>query len=679
MREFIKMRDKLIENFNEMSKDVDHLFEVEVDKDRMWDLYQESFPQGTNEIYRERREHDCSECRQFMRNFGNAVIIKDNKVHTVWDFETNSTTYQPVVDALAAFIKSSPVTDVFVSKFKRIGVKENFEQMEDGSAFMWSHMYIDLPDRFVDRSYRSEGDIKGTFRDVRNVFKRSLDEITEESVLTVLELIEENSLYRGQEWKNVLSEFIKYKREYMLLDDDDKHNFAWEKSITAGSVVGKIRNHSMGVLLTNLSENMPLEEAINRYESIVAGANYKRSKPVFTQRMKDEAIKDLKEMGFVDSLQRRFATADDISVNNILYCNRDTAKRVIGGSSILDMLDEDVTVKPKKFNRVEEISIEDFINNVLPEAKSVEAYVENKHTNNLVSLIAPGVDDSKSMFKWNNGFSWAYAGNMTDSMKERVKAAGGKVDGDLRFSIQWNESGEDNCDLDAHCVEADGFEIYFGHGRKPKFSNTKGQLDVDIISPGRSIAVENITWANRETMKDGTYKFFVHQYSGSAKHGFRAEIEFDGQIHSFDYKKRIAYGNRVEVAEVTLKNGVFTIKEKLPSTTSSKDVWGIKTNTFVPVSVVCLSPNYWQNEVGLKHYFFMLKNCVNPEEPNGLFNEFLVEDLMKHRKVMEALGSRAHVCTVEDQLSGLGFAASKRNELVVKVKTDIERVMKIKF
>lgn len=36
--DFIEMRNKLIENFNEITKDVTHLFEVEVDKEDLWDL-----------------------------------------------------------------------------------------------------------------------------------------------------------------------------------------------------------------------------------------------------------------------------------------------------------------------------------------------------------------------------------------------------------------------------------------------------------------------------------------------------------------------------------------------------------------------------------------------------------------------------------------------------------------
>lgn len=194
--DFKEFKMLLQENFKEMSKDASHLFEVELDKDYLWSLYLNSFPPGTNELFRERREYDCSCCRQFIKNIGNAVVIKNNQIKTIWDFETNNTTFQPVINALSEYVKSKAVSDIWVSKFKKIGTDKNFEQLENEQVTEWQHFYLELPSKFVDNSGRSEGDIKGSFRDTRNVFKRSLDEITEESLLTVLELIYQNSLYK---------------------------------------------------------------------------------------------------------------------------------------------------------------------------------------------------------------------------------------------------------------------------------------------------------------------------------------------------------------------------------------------------------------------------------------------------------------------------------------------------
>lgn len=683
--EFTEMRDMLMDHFNEMVKDVNYLFEVAVDKDELWNLYLDSFPAGTNEIYRERRGHDCSCCRQFIKSIGNAVVIKDNKIETIWDFKTNDTTYQPVLNALSDFIKSHAVSDIYVSKFKKIGTQKNYEEMENGHIHEWTHFYVELPDRFVDKSSRSEGDIKGGYRDTRNVFKRSLDEISMDALDTILELITSNTLYKGEEWKNALTEFRRYKREYdKLSSDSEKNLYVWEKSVKAGIAIGRIRNHSIGTLLVNVSEGMNLDTAVKKYEQIVAPTNYKRSKPIYSKKMLEDAQKKIVELGYMDSLARRYAKLDDITVNDILFSNKDSAKRIEGAVDIFGELAKNTKGrKTNKFSKVEEVTVDTFINDILPTAREVELYLENKHSSNLVSLIAPENKDSKSMFKWGNNFGWAYSGNLTDSdMKDRVKAAGGNVTGDLRFSIQWNEDGKDNCDLDAHCIESTGYEIYYGSAKKPNFSPTRGQLDVDIIYPSGKVAVENITWANRDTMKDGVYEFFVNQFSGSVKNGFRAEIEFDGQIYSFDYPHSMRSGENVKVAEVTLNNGKFTIKELIPSSVSSKEIWGVKTNEFVPVSVICYSPNYWsnvENKVGHRHVFFMLKGCVNDENPSGMFNEFLVQDLYEHRKVMEALASKMRVEDTDDQLSGVGFAMDKRAEVVVKVIGSVERVLKIKF
>lgn len=657
------------------------LFEAEVDKDEMWNLYLDSFPKDANPLYRKRREFDCSCCRHFVKTLGNVVAIKDNKIVTMWGFDMQGSIYQPVIEALDSYIKSRAINGLWLSSEKNIGTKQNFERDGVGNKITtWDHFYLEVPRVCVSNNRIPE--LKGKYRDMRSVFKRSLEELTDDSVDIVLELIAQNSLYRGMEWRDSLNKFRQFKVEYGKLPVNERENWLWHIVNGLSPTVAKIRNTSMGTFLINLSDGMNLDAVVHAYESVVAPSNYKRPKAIFTKKMLEDAQRTVQELGYMNSLGRRFATLDDITVNNILFSNKDAAARMAGASNPFEKMAGDVSINPRQFSRVEKIDAEKFFFDVLPMAQEVELFLENRHSANMVSLVAPLDKNAPSMFKWNNGFSWAYTGNVTDShIRENVKFAGGKVDGVLRCSIQWNDGADyDRNDEDIHCIEPSGNEIFYGNKDN---SMTGGSLDVDIIWPeyGKA-AVENITWPTLSRMRDGKYKFFVHCFNCSGgRSGFRAEIEFNGQIYRFDYAHPLHQREDVQIAEITLKNGLFTIDGKLPSNVSNRDIWGLKSNQFSPVTVAMYSPNYWdeQSGIGNRHYFFMLKNCVNPEKPNGFYNEFVKAELLKHKRVFEALGGQMAVQDVDDQLSGVGFSSTKRNDVIVKVKGATERVLKIKF
>jgi hypothetical protein len=676
--EFIKIKQKLSDHVSNILKDIKFMHIVNVDKDEMWKNYLNSFPPGTNEILKERKEYDCSSCRHFIKSVGNVVTIKNGEITTIWDFDAKDKSWQIVVDSMSAFIKNKKVTDFFVTNDNAFGIDKN-KELKDDKIKTWEHFYFKLPKNILRYKKDEIGSITGKLRDERNVFKRSLDEISENAILTILELISQQSLYRGEESESILRSFLKYHKEYHKLNDLLKELFCWEQSIIAGPAVNKMRNHPIGILLIDITTGADINDAVKKYEAMVAPANYKRPKAIFTQEMLNKAKEKVIELGFSDSLGRRFACLEDITIDNILFANKDSAKIITG--DVFGEMSKGIAINHKSFDKVEEIGIDTFIKDVLPLTKNIDVLFENKHSENCVSLIAQKVKDSKTMFKWNNGFSWVYSGNIADSMKKRVKEAGGKVDGVLRFSIQWNSDNDNINDLDAHCIEPNGNEIWFRN--KGMIHPSTGMLDVDIIHPASEPAIENITWGNQSKMQEGVYLFFVHNYNNrGGKNGFASEIEFNGNIYSFSYNKDMRQGEKVEVAKVTYnKKTGFKIIELLPSSTSTRKIWGIDTNQFHPVTVCMYSPNYWddQNGIGNRHYFFMLNGCINPESPNGFFNEYLREELMEHKHVFEALGSKMRVDDTDNQLSGIGFSSTKRNSIVCKVTGSITRTLKINF
>lgn len=640
--------------FNDMK---DHeLYTVKVEKDLMWDTYLSSFPDGTNPLFRERTEHDCNCCKQFIRTAGAIVAIIDDKLVSIWDVKVDSF-YQEVADALSDLVKSKPIKNVFFHTEHTVGTDKSYEP-----GYTWEHFYIQLPTDVVGQE---SNDIPTT----KEMLLRACLELEPAALDMALDLIAQGSLYRGEEHREAIVAFKALQQGF--INTKKKELFCWRNIY---SPVARIRNTVIGTLLQDLSDStIPLERAVASFETKVAPTNYKRPTALVTQAMVDNAKQTIEQLGLTSALERRYAVLEDIKVNNVLFVDR-SVRAKLGG----DVFDQVPVKTDLKFDRLGEVSIDCFIDKILPNVDSVEIFVENKHFSNLVSLIAPSDLTAKSMFKWPNAFSWSYTGELTDSIKARVKQAGGVVDADLRCSLAWFNTD----DLDLHMIEPDKHQIFFRN--KGRLSRCGGMLDVDMnVGMPVTNAVENIFYKDKKTMQEGIYELRVNNYyrRSGVDSGFEIEVEFDGVVHTFVHKKAMREGDTVIAAKIKYsKESGFSIIDSLPSTQAAKTEWNIQSQAFHKVNVCMLSPNYWDdNKLGNRHFFFMLDNCINPGQARGFFNEFLTSGLDPHRKVLEMVGARIKTAEAKDQLSGIGFSSTQRNSVVCRVKGSFTRDIKIMF
>jgi len=668
--DFSKFKRAVAHQFQRMQEH--DLFVANIDGDELWATYLASFPEGTDPIYRKRTEHDCSGCRSFIKKVGRIVAVIDGKSETIWDLKSEvDPAYQVVADALAAKVKATAIDNTFLTAEKTAGADKTFENIVN-DVKAWEHFFIRIPAQYIVKSDEIGTKLSET-RATHDVLARSLSELTPEAVETVQELIAQNSLYRGEENKFAVDSFAKLQKESQKVKKNDWDSFVWSEMSTVPASVARIRNTAIGTLLVNLSEGKEIEAAVRAFEAVVAPANYKRPTALVTKAQVEKAKQTIQDLGLTSALRRRFAVLKDITINNIIFADRNAKKEING-----DVFDELVTTSnsKKSFDKVEEIGIEKFLADVLPKANSVEIFVENRHTPNLVSLIAPEDPTAGKLFKWDNHFSWSYNGEMADAIKERVKAAGGSIVGDLCCRLAWEYTD----DLDFHCIEPNGHHISFSNRRQKSPNGGILDLDANGADGQRDDPAENIFYSDRKLMKEGVYILKVHNYNRrSDGRGFAVEIEFDGQAHRIEYDKVLKTGEMIEVAKIRYKNGEFEVIESLPSTQTSKEVWSLKTQTFHRASVVMMSPNHWDGlPVGNKHYFWMIDGCQNNGTARGFFNEFLKEELNQHRKVLEMVGSKMKI-SGEEQLSGLGFSSTAKNTLVCRVKGSFTRTLKIVF
>lgn len=629
----------------------DGMFYVKTDKNELFNAYLAALPED------ERQPHNCNCCKQFLNQVGNVVSIKNGVLTTLWDFELDNI-YKDVAPALRAIVASKPIAGKFFSKTPQLGTDHNIQRLADGNTIRRTHFYAELPLNKVVYGSQSINTIQGELRTTKEVFQRALDTITTEAVATVLELINTNNLYRGAEFKTSVTEFAAHQRKYGATNAKDLYVWA---NASAG---GRIRNTSIGTLLVDISEGKPVERAVAAFEVMVAPANYKRPTAVVTAKMVESAEQAIAELGYLSALKRRHATKDDILIENLLYVNRPTEML-----NVFAELKNEAPVDAKTLSHAKTVTLDQFLH-LIPTMTSLE--ILTTRSSNFVSLMAPVDPTAKNMFSWDTYISWTYQNNLADAVKEKVKKAGGKVDGDVVLSLEWYNYD----DLDIH-VDEPNDHLYFGGMR----SRNGGHLDVDMNrTRDTREPVENIVYADKQRMMKGVYQVRVNNFHKRENEdvGFSIRIDIGGVVQTLSYPHAVSGNVVVGTLTKTDHDVTFVAADHMSTTSVQQEINGIKGNCFQPVNMMLYSPNHWTDPgIGNKHLFFIVEGAAVDIPLRPFFNEYLDSKLNAHRKTLELLAGKLMVQPAKEQLTGIGYSLTQRND--VYVRTDKRKVYKIEL
>lgn len=695
------------------------LFVSFISGDTLWDLYLNSFAPQDNPIFRDPNSssNNCNRDKHFIKTYGNIVAVDDNNnIITMFDIDVEGSSYYNSVTAVNNALKVALITSVFAIEYNNL-VKQPYEKIKKNAelyqlgyklstkvytpeevakygvvatdkVYTFHHFYVNLPKQYVLTGSESIGTYLSKKNSLHQVFVKGLS-IPLETLQVVSELMSQGSLLRVDLYKYKVDEFINIKQEYDELQGStlSKDNWTWKRF--SDIPFAGFANELIGTTCIDLAQGKDINTICKEFNKRVDPANYAKAKAPITQSQIDNAAKKIVELGYEDSFKRRFTTLNDIDINERIHTNI-SGKKSTSSTLFANVKSSNSGTlsrhKKAEFDEIQTVDINTFIDSILPNSKSIQVFLENGFGNNLVTMTTAIDSTCKNPFKWSdNMFSWTYNGNLAGKsfIKEAVKDKGGNVEGVLRGSLVWNESGTDNSDLDIHVIQPDNVHIYYGssyrkdHENKP--SSCGGLLDLDNTDPGRKLGIENIFFSSLSKLKKGVYKFYVRQYSDRNSQGFKFEIDMNGDTYNYEYNTSV-YGG-INVAEVTFDGESFTIKHLLqPIASSSKTMWGLDSNQFHKVNLISLSPNYWgNNKVGNKHYFFFLEGCHSDQPMRSFHIENLNGELLAHRKVLEVYGMTDKLEPTTKQLAGLGFTDDSKETLIVKVEGSFKRTVRVKF
>lgn len=653
-------------NFNRVAQGNLPLFKTNTEE--LFDVFLKGLPE------QDRQHYTCRACKHFVERFGDLVTLTEDGVmkSAIWDTTDIPQYFLKAVKEMKKTVEKSKVVGVFLSDERVLGTPKTGE---------WKHMAVELPcGRMSASRLKNASQLMAEKREEFGMLNRGLAEFSSETVETALTILQSEALYRSDRFVGVAN-FLKGLHDKCSSAKNGKvrDNIVWYAVAKAPQGYCHVKSSMIGTLLDDINSGYSFDIIKRRFDEKME--TYMRSQATPTENAIFQAEKVVAKLGIAESLERRYATIEEIP--EFLWKKKEkkvATKAKKGGVFGHIPTVESQSATTNELNLPTSVMTwEKFKRTVLPTADKIEAKVDN--LGRLMAMIMASDPTTPNILQWDNPFSWYYHKGIDGEIKRRVEEAGGRYENnEIRCSLIW----EGLTDLDLHCKTPKGEHIYYSQKRTYRCG---GYLDLDMngVDESSETPVENMRWA--DNAPEGRYQFYVHNYDERVNRHmgtpFKVELEIDGEIYTY-HGQPLLGGRRVTVFEFDYKKGQKPVISTSSVSHSVENSWNVEANSFVEVKGITTSPNLWGERPVThtgNHTFFLLDGCKDLSEGKGrgFFNEMLKPELREIRKTLEAYTANTPIEGADEATAcGLGFSKDSDWDLTLKVTTgNSTRVVKI--
>jgi hypothetical protein len=659
-------------NFDKIVATNTPLFTANVSKDAMWNAYISNMEGKDAQTH-----YECNACRHFIQRFGMLCFIDERGMvkSALWNVKVPEF-FKHSVTAMRRLVETATVAGVFISDETTLGLARTGE---------WTHLHAKLTANHVSRNksrVKNAGQLIAEKREDFGMLNRALVEFNLDTARQAVNILESDSLYRGDRFLGIAKWFKELKELQNQLSPEIFRNAVWMAVATAPVGYTHVKSSMIGTLLDDIQVGIySFDELKRRFKDKMA--TYQRSQSAPTAGGIAQAEKLVTELGLETALMRRYAQLSEIPASGQIWTpknKKNNAEPTPAKTGIFG----NIVPKGRETATKEELALpmstmtwEKFKRTMLDTGNvlSIEAKVEE--ADRLMALVTASDETAENILQWDNTFSWYYHGGVDAQIKERIEREGGKYDNnEIRCSLIWNNY----TDLDLSCITPGGTRIYFGNK-----SSNGGTLDIDMNVSDRhsSTPVENIIF-EKGRAREGKYQFIVHNYTDRNKgyNPYKLELEVEGHIYTFEGVATASY--RETVFEFDYRKGQEPrmLSNSLQAV-SPVENWNTSKG-FQKVNMITTSPNLWEErkvEGSGQHVFFLLEGVQDSSEGKGrgFFNEMLKSELREIRKTLEQYTALTPIEGANEATAcGLGFSKEMPWNLTLKVTTDTgTRLVKI--